>query len=420
MNNILRSICSRRMVAVFILGIVSGLPLLLIGATLKAWLHDEGVDLTTIGLFALVGLPYSLKFLWAPIMDRFVPPFLDRRRGWMLVYQMLLLVSLAVMAFMHPAQHTLLLAGWAVLIAFFSASQDIVIDAYRREILTEEELGFGFSLAINGYRIGMLIASAGALPLADQYGWSIAYLGMAGVMLLGMLTTLWAPTVDPTIPAPASLREAVINPFIEFFRRSGACYILLFILLFKIGEELASEMLNPFYLSLGFSKTQIGLIVKSFGIGSMLVGGLVGGLILLKWSLSRCLLIFGILQTIALLGFSLLAYTGKNLPLLSAVVTAENFTSGMATAALSAYMASLCDKRFTATQYALLSSLFGLSRVFFGSSSGFLAKHLGWEYYFIFCALIAIPGLLLWSWLTWVKSKNGNQPLLTTSQASFP
>lgn len=382
------------MLAVLVMGFASGLPLLLIGSTLKAWLHDDGLDLTTIGLFAFVGLPYTLKFVWAPLMDRFTPPFLDRRRGWILISQILLLLSLAAFFEVRPAAHTAWLVVLCGLTAFFSASQDIAIDAYRRDILSDEELGFGFSIGIAGYRIGMLVASAGALPLADMLGWHFTYLIMAAGMIIGMAAAVLAPAVNIMQP-PLTLRNAVIEPFQQFFRKENAVIILLFILLYKIGDQMASDMVNPFFLEIGFSKTQIGLVAKVFGFSGMIAGGLLGGLLLFKWSMYRSLWIFGLLQAVSTLAFAALAHSGFNLPMLAAVVLIENLASGMAGASYAAYMASLCDKRYTATQYALLSSLIGVTRVFFVSISGYLGKHLGWENFFVFCALLAAPGLLL-------------------------
>ena len=394
MKSMLRSLLSLRMLVILVLGFSSGLPLLLIGATLKAWLHDEGVDLTTIGLFAFVGLPYTLKFIWAPVMDRFVPPFLDRRCSWMIIWQICLLFSIALMAWMHPATHTWLLAGLCVLIAFFSASQDIVINAYTREVLSDAELGFGFSLGIAGYRVGMLVASAGALPLADIFGWHLTYLIMAAGMVIGMIAALLAPSVSNILP-PLTLRDAVIEPFRQFFSRGGAWTILLFILLYKVGDQMATDIVNPFYLELGFTKTQIGLVAKIFGFSAMIGGGLLGGLLLFKTGIYRSLWIFGIFQAISTLAFAVLAHAGFNLALLAGVVTLENLASGMAGASYAAYIASLCDKRYTATQYALFSSLIGISRVFLVAGTGYMAKHLGWGTFFIVCALLAIPGLVL-------------------------
>ncbi len=391
----MRAVFTRKMLAVFFLGISSGLPLLLIGGTLKAWMHDEGINIITIGLFAYVGLPYTIKFVWSPLMDRFVPPFLDRRRGWMLIWQICLLFSIGLMAWIKPAAHTFLLASACMLIAFFSASQDIVINAYTREILDEEELGFGFSLGIAGYRIGMVIASAGALPLADILGWHKTYLLMACGMVIGILTSILAPKVKDLIH-PTTLESAVIEPFKQFFSRNGAWIILLFILFYKLGDQMATDLLNPFYLDLGFTKIQIGLLGKNFGLGAMIAGGLIGGLLLIKWGIYRSLWIFGFLQAFAILTFTLLLQQAS-LIMLAAVITIENLASGMAGASYAAYMASLCDKRYTATQYALFSSLIGVTRVFFVSGDGWLVKHLGWGNFFILSTLLAVPGfVLLW------------------------
>jgi PAT family beta-lactamase induction signal transducer AmpG len=383
-----------RMLILLTLGFSSGLPLLLIGSTLKAWLHDCGVNLTTIGLFAFVGLPYTFKFLWAPFMDRYTPPFLDRRRGWLLIWQLLLLISIAVLAKMQPAAHSWLLAGVCLVIAFFSASQDIVFNAYTRDLLDDEELGLGFSVGIAGYRIAMLVASAAALPLADRLGWEASYLIMAAAMFIGMLASVVAPKPQ-TIAPPLTLREAVMSPFLQFFSRPAAWVIVLFILLYKVGDQMATDILNPFYLELGFSKTQIGLVAKIFGFSAMITGGLLGGLVLIRWGIYRSLMVFGIFQAVSTLTFAVLAHAGYNLSLLAAVVSIENLASGMAGASYAAYMASLCDKRYTATQYALFSSLIGITRVFFVSADGYLAKSWGWENFFILCALLAIPGLIL-------------------------
>jgi MFS transporter, PAT family, beta-lactamase induction signal transducer AmpG len=383
------------MIAVLLLGFSSGLPLLLIGSTLKAWMKEENIDLTVIGVFALVGMPYTLKFLWAPIMDRFTPPFLDRRRGWIVICQVLLILAFSILAMSHPANGAIEVALVALLIAFLSASQDIAIDAYRREVLEETELGFGSSVAVNGYRMGLLFAGAGALALADKYGWKMAYFGMAGAMLVSVAFTLFAPAVKAVENAPKTLIDAVVKPFVEYFQRNGAFEVLAFILLFKIGDQMASDMFTPFYLDIGFTKTEIALVSKLFGFWSVIVGGIAGGLIILRIGIYRSLWVFGILQAVSTALFGMLAHFGHSLPALAWVVGFENLSSGMGTAAYVGYMASICDVRFTATQYALFSSLIGIPRVLLGSTSGFLAKHLGWEPYFFFCGLIALPGLLL-------------------------
>lgn len=386
------------LVAAF-MGFASGLPLLLTGSVLQAWMKEEGVDLGTIGLFALVGLPYTLKFLWAPLMDRFTPNGLGRRRGWLLIFQLLLIGSLLVLSLAQPAIDPWWLAVAALLVTFFSASQDIVIDAYRREALADDEQGLGASLYVNGYRVGMLLASGGGLILADHMSFSQVYQLMAVFMCVGVVTTLFAPEPEPAEGVPSTLREAVVQPFVEYFLRRDAVVILAFILLYKIGDTMASHMTTPFYLDIGFSKTEIGTVVKLFGFWATIVGGLVGGVLIMRLGIFRALWIFGILQGVSTAGFAVLAQLGASLPGLAAVITFENLSGGMGTAAYIAYMASLTNKKFTATQYALLSSLMGVPRVIAAAPTGYLADSMGWSAFFIFCALIALPGLLLLRWL---------------------
>jgi MFS transporter, PAT family, beta-lactamase induction signal transducer AmpG len=396
MGIIAKALTSRRMLCVFLYGISSGLPLLLIGATLKAWMKDQQVDLTIIGAYALTGLPYTLKFLWAPLMDRYVPPFLGRRRGWIAICQILIAIGLFLMSAINPAEEPWLLGAICLFLAFVSASQDIVIDAYRREILADGELGLGSSMGVNGYRIGMLIAGALALALADHIPWSSVYLSMSGVMLIGFVVNFFAPepVIGKALP-PKNLRDAIVLPFVDFMKRSHAVEILLFILLFKIGDSMASDMFNPFYLDLGFSKTEVAAIAKLFGFWATIGGGLLGGLAMVRLGIIRSLWIFGFLQMFSTAGFCLLATMGHQLGILTAVVIIENVCTAMATSAYVGFMASLCNKRFTATQYALLSSLMGVPRVIFGSSSGYLAKNMGWTGYFLFCVVLHIPGLLM-------------------------
>jgi len=383
------------MLVAFVMGFNSGLPLLLTMSVLQAWMTDAGVDLTVIGLFALVGLPYTLKFLWAPFLDRFTLPFLGRRRGWLLVAQIALTASIAGLGQSDPLQNPWLLAFAAFLVTFFSASQDIVIDAYRREDLSDEELGLGSSLYINGYRVGMLLASGGGLIMADHMDFSMVYLILAGCMLPGIIATLLTP--EPATPAgtPRTMREAVIAPLVEYFSRHSAIWILVFILLYKVGDTMASSMTTPFYLDIGFSKSEIGAVVKLFGFWATIAGGLAGGILMLRLGINRSLWVFGFLQAVSTAGFALLANVGYSVPLLSAVIAFENLSSGMGTAAYAAFMASITNKKFTATQYALLTSLMGVPRVLASAPTGFLAKNVGWETFFIACALIAIPGMLL-------------------------
>lgn len=378
------------------MGFASGLPLLLTGSVLQAWLKDSGVDLASIGLFALVGLPYTLKFLWSPLFDRYALPVLGRRRGWLALMQLLLALALFALSLAHPSPESL--AGVsiaALLVAFFSASQDIVVDAYRRESLSDIELGLGSAMYVNGYRIGMLLAGGGGLILADWLSFAQTYRLLALVMLFGIAVTLIAR--EPPLPAgrPRSLTEAVILPFRDYFRRDGAWLALAFILLYKLGDTLASAMTTPFYLDLGYSKTEIGAVVKLFGFWATLAGATVGGLWILRIGMGSALWWFGLGQMVSTFGFVLLAGAEPTIPALAAVVAIENFTGGLGTAAFVGFMGALTDRRFTATQYALLSSLMGVPRVLAAAPTGWLAQALGWPEFFLLCVLIAVPGLML-------------------------
>ncbi|MGD8969764.1 MAG: AmpG family muropeptide MFS transporter [Desulfobacterales bacterium] len=390
-----RVVFSRRMFVALLMGFACGLPLLLTVSLLQAWMKEAGVDLTVIGLMALVGLPYTLKFLWAPFVDRFTLPFLGRRRGWLMVIQLALMSAIVALALTDPARNPWMVAGTALLVTFFSASQDIVVDAYRREDLADEELGLGSSLYINGYRLGMLLASGGGLIMADHMPFPAVYLVMAACLLPGVATTLLTPEPETPSGTPASLKEAAIEPLIEYFNRSSALWMLGFILLYKIGDAMATTMTTPFYLDLGFSKSEIGAVVKLFGFWATIAGSVIGGVLMIRIGIYRSLWIFGFLQAASTGCFAVLARIGYSLPWLAGVVTFENLSSGMGTAAFVAFMASITNKKFTATQYALLSSLMGVPRVMAAAPTGFLAKFLGWESFFIFCALIAVPGMLL-------------------------
>lgn len=394
-SSIIKVICSGRMIVTLLMGFSCGLPLLLTITVLQAWMKEEGVDLTVIGLMALVGLPYTLKFLWAPFLDRYTLPFLGRRRGWLLTAQIFLIFSIAGLGLTDPGGHPWMVAFAALLVTFFSASQDIVVDAYRREDLPDEELGLGSSLYINGYRVGMLLASGGGLILADHVSFSTVYLIMAACMLPGVLTTFFAPEPEIAAGTPENLKEAVLCPLIDYFSRKGALWILAFILFYKIGDTMASAMTTPFYLDIGFSKTEIGAVVKLFGFWATIIGSLIGGVLMLRQGIYRSLWIFGFLQAISTAGFAILARIGHSISALSAVIAFENLSSGMGTAAYVAFMASITNKKFTATQYALLSSLMGVPRILVSAPTGFFAKSFGWENFFIFCTLIAIPGMLL-------------------------
>jgi PAT family beta-lactamase induction signal transducer AmpG len=392
---LIKAICNGRMLVALLMGFSCGVPLLLTISVLQAWMKEEGVDLTVIGMMALVGLPYTLKFLWAPFLDRFKLPFLGRRRGWLLVAQVALLLSIAGLGLTDPGNNPWLVAFAAFLVTFFSASQDIVVDAYRREDFPDEELGLASSLYINGYRVGMLLASGGGLIMADHMSFPAVYLIMAACILPGLVTTLLAHEPEVNVRMPRNMREAVVDPLVEYFSRNGAVWILAFILLYKIGDTMASAMTTPFYLDIGFTKTEIGAVVKLFGFWATVAGTLVGGVFMLRMGINRSLWVFGFLQALSTAFFAVLARTGPNVSLLSGVIAFENLSGGMGTAAYAAFMASITNKKFTATQYALLTSLMGVPRVIASAPTGLLAKHLGWESFFIACALIAIPGMLL-------------------------
>lgn len=390
-----REIFSPRMLVAFLMGFACGVPLLLTSSVLQAWMTEQGVDLSVIGLYSLVGLPYTLKFLWAPVFDRYTLPFFGRRRGWMLVTQLTLIVALVALGLTDPGQTPWLVALAAFVVTFFSASQDIVIDAYRREDLSDHQLGLGSSLYVNGYRLGMLLAGSGGLILADYLAFSQVYALMAASLLVGVGTTLLCREPPMTKGMPGTFREAIVEPFVEYFRRDHALVLLLFILLYKIGDQMASTMTTPFYLALGFSKTQIGAVAKLFGFWSAIAGGLVGGAILLRAGIIRSLWVFGILQAVAILSFSALALMGNTVVGLAIAIVLEQLTSGMGTSAYVAYMASLTNKRFTATQYALLSSCMGIPRVIIAAPAGWMAESVGWPLFFLGCTLAAVPGLLL-------------------------
>jgi len=386
---------SRRMIVSFAMGVSCGLPLLLTMGVLQAWMTEEKVDLTWVGMITLVQIPYSWKFLWAPALDRFIPPLLGRRRGWLLVAQALLAVSIASLGFSDPARHPVAMVASAILVAFFSATQDVVVDAYRREDLADAELGLGSSLYVYGYRVGMWAASGGALILADHMPFGRVYLIMAGGMLFGMAVTLLAP--EPRIGGapPRTLRAAMWDPLADFFGRDGVGWILALILLYKVGDTMAAAISTPFYLELGFSKSEIGAVVKLFGSWATIGGAVIGGILMLRLGIHRSLWVFGVLQAVSTAGFAALARAGASMPALAAVIGFESVTGGMGTSAFVAFMASLTDRRFTATQYALLTSIMGLPRVIASAPTGFAAKHLGWEAFFIGCTLAAVPGLML-------------------------
>jgi PAT family beta-lactamase induction signal transducer AmpG len=391
---------SRKIFLLLLLGFSSGLPLALTGATLQAWLAVEGVDIMTIGWFALVGQPYVYKFLWAPLMDRYSLPFLGRRRGWLALTQLLLLVFIAWLGTLSPREAPWLLALLAVAVAFLSASQDIVFDAFRTDSLGAEERGAGAAVSVLGYRIAMLVSGGLALILVDNWlTWEQTYWLMALLMLLGLAAT--GAAQEPEAPArpPRTLVEAVREPLEEYFMRPAAVALLVLIILYKLGDAFAGTLTTAFLLrGVGFSLTDVGLVNKWLGVGATIVGALAGGALMAKLRLYRSLLLFGVLQALTNLGFMLLAVAGKSYPLMISVIAAENLCGGMGTAAFVGLLMAMCDRRFSATQYALLSALASLGRVYVGPAAGALAAQFGWTTFFFITFLVALPGIFMLWW----------------------
>jgi len=381
-----------------LLGFSSGLPLFLTGTTLQAWMTKEGVDLTSIGLFSLVALPYSLKFLWSPLLDRYVPPFMGRRRGWLVITQIALILAISCMFFQQPKQALQLLAVNAICIAFFSASQDIAFDAYRTDVLEESEMGAGAAITVLGYRLALVLTGSLALILADRLPWSVVYLFMAALMLVGLVSTFFAPEPTKPVHTPETLADAIVLPFLDFFQSHGAIIgilSLLFITLYKFGDAILNSMSTPFLLQTGFSQTDLGVLRGGMGILATLVGTLVGGSLMSKLGIHKSLWIFGSLQCLSNLGYLAIALVGQNYQLLVLSINIENFCGGMGTAAYVAYLMSLCNPSFTATQYALLSSLMAVSRDVLIAPAGKVAELTGWTNFMIISIIAALPGLLL-------------------------
>jgi MFS transporter, PAT family, beta-lactamase induction signal transducer AmpG len=391
---------SRKMAALLLLGFSSGLPLYLAGkAPLQAWLTSEGLKLETIAAVSLFSLPYSLKFLWAPIVDRFVPPFLGRRRGWLVITQVALIIAIATMALQHPRQALQLLGINALLIAFFSATQDILADAYRTDILDPLEVGAGASVFLLGYRVAILITGSLALALADVMPWPMVYLLMASLMGIGLFNSFWAPEPTLTERPPQSLVAAVQQPFTDFFYRNGliqGLLILIFIIIYRFGDSLVKNLTIPFLLDKGLNFTQTDIALPSaLGIIATIVGTLAGGAVITKIGVNRSLWAFAILQAVGNVLYFALAWVGKNYGLMLTAINVENFCAGLESAAFVAFLMSLCNQRFSATQYALLSSLVAFSRDVMVAPSGQWAAAMGWPAFFLMTAVLALPGLLL-------------------------
>ena len=419
----------RRVLAMIFLGFSSGLPAGVLADPLTAWLAESGATKTAIGLFALVGLPLSLKFLWAPIMDRLPLPLLTglmgRRRGWVLLTQLLLLGAIFGMGMTDPGQSLYWTAVFALMVAFASASQDIVVDAYRVESLEENQLAAGAATAVFGWRLGQVGGGAAGLIFADILPWPMVFSGMAALVLVGIIAILVNPEPGTPISAEAEAMEAraetflesrqhlprgiahtlawfytaVIGPFAEFMGRRGWLSVLAFILLYKFGDAVLTVMKVPFFLELGFSKTEIAEVVKLFGFNAIIVGGILGGILLARLGIMRGLLICGIMMGASNLIFVLQAWAGHDMWVLALTIAVENVTTGMGTTAFVAYLSSLCNVAYTATQYALLTSLMGFSRTIMSSGAGWLADQVDWVTFFLITTVAAVPGLLLLVWM---------------------
>lgn len=394
----LTSLINRRVAVMLFLGFSSGLPLALTAGTLQAWLTVAGVDIKTIGMFALTGLPYTLKFLWAPLMDRYALPLLGRRRGWMLLTQLGLLASIAAMASLSPSENIGLLGALALLVAFLSASQDIAFDAYRADVLRPAERGFGVAVSVTGYRVAMLVSGALALVLSDQIGWRATYIVMGMTMTLGIAATLVGPESGFSGREPLSLARAIREPFVEFWSRSGAWSLLALIVLYKLGDAFSASLSSTFLLrGLGFSATDVGVVNKGVGLFALLTGAIVGGAMMVRLGLYRSLFLFGILQAVTNLGFFLLALSEKHYLGMVVAIGLENLAGGMGTAAFVALLMALCDHRYTATQFALLSAVASIGRVLVGPVAGYWVTEVGWAMFFFTSLIAASPGL----WLLW-------------------
>ncbi len=405
------AIFNRRMLICVFTGFASGLPLYVLLQLVPAFLEDNGVSLAEIGLFALVGIPYTWKFVWAPFMDRWVPP-LGRRRGWLLPLQLALLVSIGLIGAIAPQDKLQAIAWLAFAIALFSASQDVAIDAYRREILPDHELGLGNSIHINAYRISGLVPGALSLVLADHLPWSSVFWITGAFMLLGIGMTLAVSEPESSVPRAHGVRETVVAPFREYLARKGwrgLVLVLCFMFLYKLGDNMATALSTPFYLQTGFSKSEIGLVAKNAALWPMIVGGLLGGLLMLRLGINRALWLFGVVQVASIFGFAWLAASGPVLWMLALVIGFEYLGVGLGTAAFTAFIARETSRAYAATQFALFTALAAVPRTFANAGTGFIVDAIGWFNFFMLCALLAIPGMLL---LLKVAPWNGDRELV--------
>ncbi|MDR0806927.1 MAG: muropeptide MFS transporter AmpG [Enterobacteriaceae bacterium] len=387
----------RNTAVLLLLGFASGLPLALTSGTLQAWMTVAGLDLTTIGFFSLVGQAYVFKFLWSPLMDRYSLPFLGRRRGWILLTQIALVILIFAIGCLNPQSDLWLMAILAVLIAFFSASQDIVFDAYKTDILSADQRGNGAAISVLGYRLAMLVSGGLALWLAHYYlGWRSTYWLMSLLMVIGILATLWAKEPETAITTPRTIEQAIVEPLKDFFCRNNAWLILLLIVLYKMGDAFAGSLSTTFLIrGIGFNAGEVGLINKTFGLFATIVGVLIGGILMQRLTLFRALMLFGILQAVSNFGYWILAVTDKNIVTMGSAIFLENLCGGMGTAAFVALLMTLCNKSFSATQFALLSALSAVGRVYVGPVAGWFVEHYDWASFYLFTIAMALPGLLL-------------------------
>ena len=397
----LQAVMNTRMLICVFTGLASGMPLYLLIQLVPAWLRDSGVSLAEIGLFALVGLPYTWKFLWSPLMDRWQLP-LGLRRGWMVASQLGLILAIGSLGAIDPLEQTSIVAAVAVLIAVLSATQDVAIDAYRRELLPDEELGLGNSIHVQAYRISSLVPGSLSLILADLMPWSAVFWITAAFMSVGVAMALWVQ--EPTREAfqPRDVKESVIAPFREYLQRRGwrdLVLTLIFMVAYKLGDNMATALSTPFYLDLGFSKTDIGLVAKNAALWPAIAGGLVGGLVMLRLGINRCLWLFGAVQMLSILGYAYLATVGPVLWLLAVVIGFEYLGVGLGTAAFTAFIARESSKTFAATQFALFTALAALPRSLTNATTGVLVEHLGWVPFFLLCTILAVPGMVLLLWV---------------------
>ncbi len=396
-ESLLQAILSPKMLTCVFTGLASGFPLYVLFQLVPAWLRTEGVDLATIGLFSLILLPYNWKFVWAPFMDRYMPPVLGRRTGWMLVAQISLLISIGALGWLQPENSVGLIATVCLIVAFFSASQDIVLDAYRRELLEDNELGLGNSIHVQAYRISGLIPGALGLILADSFDWELVFMMIASFMIVSIIATFFFVEQKAEV-VPRNLRQAVIEPFSEFTQRNGwrgSALIILFMFFYKLGDNMAVALQTPFLIDIGFSLTTIGLVGKNAGLWGAVVGGILGGIWMIKLGINRALWIFGCVQISTIFGFALLSEIGNNTWALAIALSAEYIGVGLGSAALVAFIARSTSPAFAATQLALLTAISVLPRTFASASSGIIVEAIGYTPFFYLCMLLAIPGMLL-------------------------